>query len=73
MQHGSAEWKCSMMGEVRVQAMEGVGECDAADAPVCSAMRGRACGASAGSEVRALRGDTPPSLFSLRNFIAASI
>ena len=64
MQHGSAECKFSMAGEAHVQAMEDVGmwvkgECGAADTLVCSAMRGRACGASAGSEARALRGDTP--------------
>ena len=53
VQHGGAEWKCSMVEEAHVQAVEGMGECGAADAPVCSAMRGRACGASAGSEVRA--------------------
>ena len=41
-----------------------------ADMPVCSATRGRACGASSESDVLALRGDlrgdTPPSLFSLK-------
>ena len=51
VQHGSAEWKCSMTGEARVQAMEGVGERGAADTLACGATRDRACGASAGSGV----------------------
>ena len=66
VQHGSAECIFSMAGEAHVQAMEDVGECGAADTLVCGAMRGRACVASAVSEARALRGDTPPSLFSLK-------
>ena len=45
------------------------GECGAADTLVCSAVRGRACGASAGSGVRALRGNPPPSLFSRKRIL----
>ena len=61
-----------MVGEAHVQGVEGVGECGAADTLVCSGQRDtpharscRGCGASAaaGSEARALRGDTPPSRF----------
>ena len=71
VQHESAELKFSMAEEAHVQALEGVGECGAADMLVCSATRGRACVASPGSEARALRGNTPPSRFSCKRFFCA--
>ena len=61
-----AAWSAAR-GDTRGQARaidQDVDDRGAADTSVRCAMRGRACEACAGSGVRALRDDTPPSLFS---------
>ena len=67
-----AAWSAAR-GDTRGQARatdQDVGDRGAADTSVRCAMRGRACEACAGSGVRALRDDTPPSLFSRKRFFS---